>query len=218
MNFLSTEGKCVAKGYAVDPDEKMLALAKQGYEAGSTGDRTPSVHFLKGSAEKIPLADATVDTVLVGSAFHWFNREVAFAEITRVLRPGGILFIFEYQFPKCLDNPALHETVRRRFNLEWKAPVQTPRGTLAEITSVFRESKHWRLMSEERPIWLERLGLSEFLGHLFSQSRYLHAEAKQADPTAYREEIQTSLEPYFAGQPLEFDLKPRSFLFQKSLT
>jgi SAM-dependent methyltransferase len=44
---------------------------------------------LDGTAEQIPLPDASVDAVLVGQAFHWFDPNSALAEISRVLKPGG---------------------------------------------------------------------------------------------------------------------------------
>ncbi len=49
------------------------------------------VEALDGTAENIPLEDASVDVVTVGQAFHWFDAPTALAECARVLRPGGLL-------------------------------------------------------------------------------------------------------------------------------
>ncbi|MFD7652757.1 class I SAM-dependent methyltransferase [Actinosynnema sp. NPDC059797] len=67
---------------AVEPDEGML---------GELVRRHGSARALPGSAERIPVPDDTVDAVLVGQAFHWFDPERALPEIARVLRPGGVL-------------------------------------------------------------------------------------------------------------------------------
>jgi SAM-dependent methyltransferase len=44
---------------------------------------------LPGTAESIPLPDASVDAVVVGQAFHWFDTARALPEMARVVRPGG---------------------------------------------------------------------------------------------------------------------------------
>lgn len=44
-----------------------------------------------GSAQAIPLADASVDAVVCAQAFHWFANAAALTEIRRVLKPGGRL-------------------------------------------------------------------------------------------------------------------------------
>jgi SAM-dependent methyltransferase len=67
---------------AVEPDPEMLAVLRS---------TLPTVTALAGTAESIPAADASVDAVLVGQAFHWFDPAAAGAEIARVLRPGGVL-------------------------------------------------------------------------------------------------------------------------------
>ncbi|MFJ1251745.1 class I SAM-dependent methyltransferase [Cupriavidus sp. CuC1] len=51
----------------------------------------PAVQALEGTAEAIPLPDASVDAVACAQAFHWFANAAAMAEIGRVLRPGGKL-------------------------------------------------------------------------------------------------------------------------------
>jgi len=53
--------------------------------------RSPGAPALAGTAEDIPLPDASVDAVLAASAWHWFDPVRATAEIARVLRPGGVL-------------------------------------------------------------------------------------------------------------------------------
>jgi SAM-dependent methyltransferase len=67
---------------AVEPDPAMRAELNR---------LLPGVRALAGTAEAIPLPDASVDAVLVGQALHWFDMTVAGPEIARVLVPGGIL-------------------------------------------------------------------------------------------------------------------------------
>jgi SAM-dependent methyltransferase len=67
---------------AVEPDPQMLAELRRAM---------PEVRSLPGSAEELPLADASVDAVLAGQAMHWFDVDRALPEIVRVLTPGGVL-------------------------------------------------------------------------------------------------------------------------------
>jgi SAM-dependent methyltransferase len=67
---------------AVEPDPEMIAELRR---------RLPEVRAAAGRAEAVPLPDDSVDAVLVGTAFHWFDTERALPEIARVLRPGGVL-------------------------------------------------------------------------------------------------------------------------------
>ncbi|SDI95201.1 Methyltransferase domain-containing protein [Frankineae bacterium MT45] len=74
----------VARGLtvtAIDPSPNMLARLREHF---------PTIDSRLGSAEAIDLPDASVDAVVVGSAFHWFDRPAADAEMARVLRPGGV--------------------------------------------------------------------------------------------------------------------------------
>lgn len=53
--------------------------------------RHPGIAARAGSAEQIPMEDATVDAVVCAQAFHWFANGAALTEILRVLKPGGRL-------------------------------------------------------------------------------------------------------------------------------
>jgi SAM-dependent methyltransferase len=75
----------VAQGHrvtAVEPDELMRAKLVSS---------TPGAVALAGSAEAIPMPDASVDLVTGGQSFHWFDRDKAMPEIRRVLRADGVL-------------------------------------------------------------------------------------------------------------------------------
>jgi len=78
-------GVLCAEGHdvtAVEPDEAMLSELVRLHRG---------VRALPGRAERIPLPDGTMDAVVAGQAFHWFDPELALVEIARVLRPGGVV-------------------------------------------------------------------------------------------------------------------------------
>ena len=110
--------------WAVEPLEEMRALL---------GRAVPEARTLDGTAEQLPLADESVDAVVVGAAFHWFDQRAALEEIGRVLRTPGVLGLLGNAFdtstawvaslrtilgPPALDRPGhwpAAETLRERF-------------------------------------------------------------------------------------------------------
>lgn len=44
--------------------------------------------------EHLPFEDNYFDAVTVGTAFHWFVNEVSIQEMLRVLKPGGLVFLY----------------------------------------------------------------------------------------------------------------------------
>lgn len=78
---------------AVEPLDELRALIGDGATA------------LAGTAEAIPLPDASVDVVTVAEAWHWFAGPRAAGELARVLRPGGTVALV-WQTPDPDDTPA----------------------------------------------------------------------------------------------------------------
>jgi SAM-dependent methyltransferase len=73
---------------------RVVAVEPAGNMRAVLTTNLPEVHAVPGTAEAIPVGDGEADVVVVGNAFHHFDAEAAFAEIRRVLRPGGALALF----------------------------------------------------------------------------------------------------------------------------
>ena len=69
---------------AVEPAEPMRRLLEAA---------VPGAEVVPGTAEAIPLEDASADAVFVAEAFHKFDGSRALAEVARILRPAGALVL-----------------------------------------------------------------------------------------------------------------------------
>jgi ubiquinone/menaquinone biosynthesis C-methylase UbiE len=78
-------------GALLDAGHRVIAVEPLAEMRAILTASLPGARALAGTAEALPLQDASVDAVTVGAAFHWFDQGPALAEITRVLRPPGVL-------------------------------------------------------------------------------------------------------------------------------
>ena len=103
----------VRRVWALDPSEEMWAIAEGRIRAAAF-----PVELLRASAEQIPLASGSADTVLVTYTLCSLpDVHRALGEMARVLKPGGELVF-------CEHGAAPDESVRRwqdRINPAWKA-------------------------------------------------------------------------------------------------
>ncbi|MFG1813034.1 class I SAM-dependent methyltransferase [Kribbella sp. NPDC049174] len=73
--------------YGVEPSDRMREIAED-------AAAHPRVTYRPGSAEEIPLPDASVDGVLMFLSFHHFRDQLkALQEVRRVLKPEGAAFL-----------------------------------------------------------------------------------------------------------------------------
>lgn len=107
----------------VDPNEDMLAFAR--------AEDGPRFRVVMGTAEKSGLPPASVDLVTVGQGFHWFELAAAFAEMGRILRPGGWCAAF---WNARARSPFLdgYERLLQEWSSEY-ARIKTPERTIEEI-------------------------------------------------------------------------------------
>jgi SAM-dependent methyltransferase len=75
----------------VDPTPAMIRFARELSSSHAGRDR---IQFLAGSAEDLPLPDASATVAMaINSLHHWQNPTAGLAEAMRVLAPGGRLLI-----------------------------------------------------------------------------------------------------------------------------
>lgn len=73
----------------IDPSSVQLKKTQE-----YIGETYPNLSFIQGTAERLPLPDQSVDTILcVRVSHHIPHIAVAFAEYHRVLRPGGYVIM-----------------------------------------------------------------------------------------------------------------------------
>jgi SAM-dependent methyltransferase len=133
----------------------------------------PGAQVLAGSAEEIPLADASVEAVFAAEAFHWFDGERALAEIVRVLRPRGA-FVLMWNLPAGPTEPSIaavdqvvHERAPR--NLEYDpGDLNSTRYTSGEWRAAFAGSPFEELQEARLPNsqTLDRHGMVAFLASM----------------------------------------------------
>ena len=75
----------------VDPTPAMIRFAE---ELSASHEGRNRMEYLEGSAEDLPLPDASATVALaINSLHHWVDPPVGLAETLRVLKPGGRLFV-----------------------------------------------------------------------------------------------------------------------------
>ena len=125
--------------------------------------RHPAVVYRVAPAEASGLGDATADLVTVAQALHWLNTETFYAEVNRVLVPGGVLAVWTYG-AQYLDEPAL-DGVLRHFYADVVGPYWAPErrhveSGYATLPFPFPELEPPVLGMEEH--W----GLAQLLGYI----------------------------------------------------
>jgi SAM-dependent methyltransferase len=146
-----------AEVVAVEPVEQMRAQLET---------VVPDAWGIAGTAESIPLPDASVDAVTVAQAFHWFDQERALSEIHRVLRPGRSLALVWNV--RDLDDPlqrAIEELLaplRRTVEAEWSWDPSLEH----RLFTRFEERRFRHEQRVDRPGLLDRIGSTSFVAAL----------------------------------------------------
>ena len=134
--------------HGVEPSDKMRAQAIA--HAGH-----PAVSYAAGSAEHIPLPDASCDAALLFFVWHHVvGREVAAKELRRIVKPGGKLFVQANLADRMPDIWWF------RVVPEWKNVDAAQFRSEEEVQDDFTGAG-WTLASHDDVTWLRSASLTE---------------------------------------------------------
>ena len=153
----------------------------------------PGVSYHQAAETAPGLIAASVDLVTVAQAAHWFDRPKFYAEVKRVLRPGGVLALWTYEL--CTIAPDIDAAVLRFYRGPigpyWPAERRHTETGYREFEFPFPETPFPRFAMEHA--WT----VEEFMAYLRSWSAVVrYAKANGADPVAALEQ---ELAPRWGG-------------------
>ena len=106
--------------YGVEPNRDMRMAAE------SQLTPYPNFHSVAGSAEASTLPDTSVDLIVAGQAFHWFDTPKARTEFQRILRPFGHVVLM-WNTRRLDSSPFLrrYEQLLQTFGTDYREVVHT---------------------------------------------------------------------------------------------
>ncbi len=146
----------------IDHDQQMIDEAEEQAKFKSL-----DIDYVVSDVEHLPFPDRYFDVITVGTAFHFFMNEVAIAQIKRVLKPKGLLFV--YWTLSIKDTPqkdSIPGSIFQKYN--WiKVPAEL--RDLENVSNFFKKSGLQNLSIERIPITYnitveERVGLQTTSG------------------------------------------------------
>lgn len=148
----------------------------------------PRVEYRVAPAERSGVGDASVDLVTVAQAAHWFDLDRFYAEVRRVLRPGGAVVLWSYSV--CTVDDAV-DAVIAHYYVDVVGPYWPPDRAAVD--------DHYRSLPFPFPeltppagLWMEkRWSLDDLLGYLGTwSSTQGYVRERGADPLpALRERL-----------------------------
>jgi len=93
----------------------------------------PGAVFVTGTAEALPLRDRSVDLITAAGSLNYANLDLFFPEAARVLRPDGVLLVYDFSAGRNFGDDAGLDDWFSAFSQRYPPPAHEARALSPEI-------------------------------------------------------------------------------------
>jgi len=139
----------------------------------------PKITYLVEPAEESSLSTGSVDLITVGVALHWFNFDLFFPEVKRVLKKGGIIAAWAYFLPNISSSidHILKQFTEGPLGDFWKPEIKLIHEDYKTIPFPFEEIKTPDFVIQKK------MNLDQFIEHMYTWSAVqFYIKEKNSDP------------------------------------
>lgn len=185
-------------------NRKIVALDPSADMCRVLASRLPQVGVLRGAAEALPLADASIDAITCAQTWHWVDVETASREAARVVAPDGSLLL-------CWNTlDVTHPWVLRLSRISHSGDVHRE-GFYPSVGA------QWVLERELRTKWIQPVTTDDLFALARTRSYWLRANE------ATRAKVEANLAWYLferlgfeEGQLLPLPYRTDAFLYRRA--
>lgn len=186
-------GRLARHSIGIEPLEAMLRWA---------GTTAPGASFAAGRAEALPIRSDSIDLITAAGSLNYADLERSFAEAARVLRPDGVLVVYDFSQGRSFPDSPLLDEWYAGFVRRYPKPTDAGRQELdpeilAARGSGFRLSGH-----EGFEIGLV-LGPAFYLNYAMTEANVAHAVRNGTPEGEIRRWCADTLAPVFEDREKE---------------
>lgn len=170
----------------IEPVSAMVDVARQ---------IVPEAEFAVGGVESLPYESASCPLMAAAGSLNYCDVSKGFAEIQRVLAPGGKLLVYDFSVGLAPELKPWFESFRKRY-------PQPPPGSRTELDPETL-SQYMPVQRSRSGDWKLSVTADFFLRYMLSETNVSHAVAAGQSLESIREWCRPGIETAFAGRELE---------------
>lgn len=160
--------------------------------------KDPKAEFSIGGGETIGVKDQSIDLVTVAQALHWIQVDKFYAEVNRILKPGGVLAVIGYHFTCAYEteisrtepNPERPESLRGALNKIYRNTGPYWAYERQFVDSGYRDipgpSQLSDMVRQDNHFIQIQASLQDWMGYVTTWSGYQTLRKKEGDEAALK--------------------------------